>query len=143
MTSTFRRIPRPALLGAACATAMTAAVLLAPHAGADDEQRVAAEGTEHRAGCSYQLTAVNVVGYSSGDSGATVTFFDDGQVIAAVRVPTIGSTTTTWHPASAGEHLLTAKVDSITTRWITPATVTVEPSTGSGSAACGLPSFSG
>ncbi len=122
---------------------MTAAALLAPHAGAEGEQRVAVEGTDHKVGCSYQLTAANVVGYSSSDAGALVTFYDDGQVIGAVQVPTIGTTDTTWRPASAGEHLLTAKVDGVTTHWIVPATVTVEPSTGSGSAACGLPSFSG
>ncbi|MGW6423654.1 hypothetical protein ACWF82_13325 [Nocardia sp. NPDC055053] len=72
-----------------------------------------------------------------------MTFSDNGAAIGTVAVPTIGTTTTTWRPGAAGRHELTAKVVGISTRWLVPATVTVASSTGTGSAACGLPSFSG
>ncbi|MFD3746908.1 hypothetical protein [Nocardia sp. NPDC058633] len=143
MTTSFDRTARR---GATLATALAAAALLAPGAHADisDGQRVAVSGADHQVGCSYTVVAVNVVGYSSGNTGAPVTFYDNGAVIDTVSVPTIGETKTTWRPSTAGSHQLTAKVDSyINTWWITPATVTVAPNTGTGSAACGLPSFSG
>ncbi|MFD6394355.1 hypothetical protein ACWF9G_30595 [Nocardia sp. NPDC055029] len=143
MTTSFRRNARLGLAGSGIATVLTTAALVAPFAHADATQRVAVEGSDHQAGCSYTVTAVNVVGYSSSDSGADVTFYDNGVAIGTVGVPTIGNTTTTWRPAAAGRHELTAKVVGISTRWIVPTTVTVAPSTGTGSAACGLPSFSG
>ncbi|MEV6219258.1 hypothetical protein [Nocardia sp. NPDC051833] len=143
MTTTFRRTTRLGLAGSGIATVLATAALIAPFAHADATQHVAVAGSDHTAGCSYTVTAVGVVGYSSSDSGADVTFYDNGAVIGTVEVPAIGTTTTTWRPAAAGTHEVTAKVAGISTRWIVPATVTVAPSTGTGSAACGLPSFSG
>ncbi len=73
-----------------------------------------------------------------------MTFYDNGVAIDTVTVPTIGETKASWRPAAAGSHEVTAKVDGYGhIWWITPATVTVAPSTGTGSAACGFPSFSG
>jgi len=143
VTTSFRPSTRLGLAGSGLATVLATAALVAPFAHADSTQRVAVEGSDQQAGCSYTVTAVNVVGYSSGDSGADVTFYDNGAVIGTVEVPAIGTTATSWRPATAGQHELTAKVVGISTRWIVPATVTVAPSTGTGSAACGLPSFSG
>ncbi|MGW0639388.1 hypothetical protein [Nocardia salmonicida] len=143
MTTSFARTSR---LGAALATASAVTALLAPGAHADisDGQRVSVSSSDPQVGCSYTLVAVNVVGYSSGNTGAPVTFYDNGVVIGTVEVPTIGETKTSWRPTAAGEHQLTAKVDSyVSSWWITPASVTVAPNTGTGSAACGLPSFSG
>lgn len=141
MTTSFRRNTGLGLTSSGIA--MVVAVLAAPFAHADGTQRVAVEGADHQAGCSYTVTAVDVVGYSSSDAGADVTFYDNGAAIATVAVPTIGTTTTSWRPGAAGQHELTAKVVGISTRWIVPITVTVAPSTGTGSAACGLPSLSG
>ncbi|MEV0855958.1 hypothetical protein [Nocardia fluminea] len=142
MTTSFDRTAR---LGAALATALAATVLLAPGAHADisDGQRVSVSSSDPKAGCSYTLVAVNVVGYSSGNTGAPVTFYDNGVVIDTVKVPTIGETKTSWRPTAAGSHELTARVDSLNSWWIAPATVTVAANTGTGSAACGFPSFSG
>ncbi|MEU4651041.1 hypothetical protein [Nocardia fluminea] len=142
MTTSFVRTAR---LGAALSTALAATVLLAPGARADisDGQRVSVSSSDPKAGCSYTLVAVNVVGYSSGNTGAPVTFYDNGVVIDTVTVPTIGETKTSWRPTAAGSHELTARVDSLNSWWITPATVTVAANTGTGSAACGFPSFSG
>ncbi|MFG1773924.1 hypothetical protein [Nocardia salmonicida] len=142
MTTSFARTSR---LGAALATALAATALLAPGAHADisDGQWVSVSSSDPQVGCSYTLVAVNVVGYSSGNTGAPVTFYDNGVVIGTVEVPTIGETKTAWRPTAAGEHQLTAKLETYVTRWLTPASVTVAPNTGTGSAACGLPSFSG
>ncbi|MFE3546274.1 hypothetical protein ACFXK0_25210 [Nocardia sp. NPDC059177] len=143
MTTSFRRFSRPTVLGGALTTALATAALLAPSVVAADRY-VAAAGTDHLAGCSYQVTAVGVVGYSSGEAGARVTFYDNGQEFDSVTVPTIGTTTGSWRPATAGEHTLTVQVDNYgSPYWITPATVTVSENPGTGSAACGLPSFSG
>lgn len=144
MTTTFRRNSRLGLAGSGIATVMATAALVAPFAHADSTQRVGVEGSDHQAGCSYKVTAVNVVGYSSSDSGSDVTFYDNGVAFGTVEVPSIGSTTATWRPGAAGQHELTAQVVGVVgARWIVPLTVTVSPSTGTGSAACGLPSFSG
>ncbi|MFF5036741.1 hypothetical protein [Nocardia salmonicida] len=143
MTTSFERISR---FGAALATASAAMALLAPGAHADisDGQWVSVSSSDPQVGCSYTLVAVNVVGYSSGNTGAPVTFYDNGVVIGTVEVPTIGQTKTAWRPTAAGAHEVTAKVDSYNRSWwLTPASVTVAPNTGTGSAACGLPSFSG
>ncbi|MFJ2668489.1 hypothetical protein ACIO14_29510 [Nocardia fluminea] len=142
MTTSFDRTAR---LGAALAAALAATVLLAPGAHADisDGQRVSVSSSDPKAGCSYTLVAVDVVGYSSGNTGAPVTFYDNGVVIDTVKVPAIGETKTSWRPTAAGSHELTARVDSLNSWWITPATVTVAANTGTGSAACGFPSFSG
>ncbi|MGF0320326.1 hypothetical protein ACQR3Z_31150 [Nocardia fluminea] len=72
-----------------------------------------------------------------------MTFYDNGVVIDTVTVPTIGETKASWRPTAAGSHELTARVDSLNSWWITPATVTVAANTGTGSAACGFPGFSG
>ncbi|MFI1241202.1 hypothetical protein [Nocardia salmonicida] len=143
MTTSFERTSR---FGAALATAVAVTALLAPGAHADisDGQWVSVSSSDPQVGCSYTLVAVNVVGYSSGNTGAPVTFYDNGVVIGTVEVPTIGQTETSWRPTAAGAHELTAKVDNhLRTWWLTPASVTVAPNTGTGSAACGLPSFSG
>ncbi|MGW6625095.1 hypothetical protein ACWF99_28090 [Nocardia sp. NPDC055002] len=143
MTTSFDRTAR---LGAALATALAATALLAPGAHADisDGQRVSVSSADPKVGCSYTVVAVNVVGYSSGHAGAPVTFYDNGDVIDTVTIPAIGETKTSWRHAAAGAHQLTAKVDSyLNSWWITPATVTVAANTGTGSAACGFPSFSG
>ncbi|TCJ93203.1 hypothetical protein [Nocardia alba] len=144
MTTSFDRTAR---LGAVLATAVAATAILAPgvHADASDgQQRVGVSNTELKVGCSYTVAAINVVGYSSGNTGAPVTFYDNGVAIGTVEVPTIGETKTSWRPTAAGSHQLTARVDSyVSSWWITPATVTVAPNTGTGSAACGFPSFSG
>ncbi|MFE3319690.1 hypothetical protein [Nocardia sp. NPDC059195] len=140
MTTSFDRTAR---LGAALGTALVATALLAPTAHADG-QWVSVSSQDPKAGCSYTLVAVNVVGYSSGYAGAPVTFYDNGEVIDTVTVPAFGETKTSWRPSAAGSHEVTAKVDGYgRIWWITPATVTVAPNTGTGSAACGFPSFSG
>ncbi|MFC4123406.1 hypothetical protein [Nocardia rhizosphaerae] len=143
MTTLFRRDSWPALIGSALAAVVATAAFAAPAAHASGTQYVEVAGSDHRAGCAYTVTAVGVVGYSSADSGAEVTFYDNGVPIDSVWVPTVGATTATWRPAAAGTHELTAKVVLLGTKWITPTTVTVAPATGTGSAACGLPSFSG
>ncbi|WP_410876698.1 hypothetical protein [Nocardia sp. A7] len=146
MTTSFDRTSRLGAVGATFATVLAVAALFAPTAHGDisDDQRVGVSGTDRLVGCSYTVGAINVVGYSSGNTGAPVTFYDNGVVIDTVEVPSIGETKTTWRPTTAGQHELTARVDSyLRSWWIIPATVTVEPNTGTGSAACGLPSFSG
>ncbi|MFD3593463.1 hypothetical protein ACFWU5_12095 [Nocardia sp. NPDC058640] len=142
MTTTVSRTPRAAGLGAVFATALAAAVVFAPNAHAYSTP-VFVAGDDHRVGCSYRGGA-SIPGLSSGFAGSTVHFYDDGVLIGTGAVPSFaGDTTTTWWPATAGAHQLTALLGTSIPQWLIPATVTVDPSTGTGSAACGLPSFSG
>ncbi|MEV0248286.1 hypothetical protein AB0H76_16945 [Nocardia sp. NPDC050712] len=117
-------------------------VLLAPQAGAwvgDLE----VSGKDHKAGCSYTLTASVEV-----DRLSTVKFTDNGADLPGSPVaPSVLSNKVTlkWTPQTAGAHKLEARQllisDSIT--------VQVAASSGSGSSGCGgglgglIPSLSG
>ncbi|WP_067840859.1 hypothetical protein [Nocardia lijiangensis] len=89
-------------------TAMAAAavtVLAAPSAYAA-VQSVSVEGSNHKVGTTYTITAE--VGGASG--GLLVYFSDNGEFIGAPKVPwPPGSATIEWKPSTPGQHILTVE----------------------------------
>ncbi|MEV6388497.1 hypothetical protein [Nocardia xishanensis] len=120
-------------LTALAATAVT--VLAAPSASAA-VQSVSVEGSDHKVGTTYTITAE--VGGASG--GLLVYFSDNGEFIGAPKVPwPPGSSTIEWKPSTPGQHIITVEQGGSTKSIV----VEVSKASSGGTGSSGSSSLSG
>ncbi|MEU1205026.1 hypothetical protein [Nocardia sp. NPDC005825] len=144
------RVDRRIGWGIRVLVAVSAPVLLfaAPAAAETTMGHVAMKQSNPQVGCAYEVNSGDLYRLSAGDltgdsyaaSGLAVTFFDNGATIGTGQVsdsPTGGPAKVSWTPKTAGQHLLTATVETgVGPIPLESLTVQVRAATSTGSFGC-------
>lgn len=142
--------------GVRALVAVSTPVLLfgAPAAAESTMGNVAMKESNPQVGCAYEVNSGALYRLRAGDQArdnfagrAQVTFFDNGAIIGTGTVGGDpngwGQAKVSWTPKTAGQHLLTAQVETLTRPVpLDPLTVQVRAGTNTGSFGC-LPSILG